>query len=89
MLLTELPALYFLPFAVKSLLEPALFALTGFISPRFKCATNISWCQGSATNRSRHGRSLRPASGDSEGASNPAGFAFTLKDSKTLQEQQK
>lgn len=42
MLLTELPALYFLPFAVKSLFEPDVFPLTGFISPKFKRVTNIA-----------------------------------------------
>lgn len=42
MLLTELPALYFLPFAVKSLFKPDVFPLTGFISPKFKCVTNIT-----------------------------------------------
>lgn len=42
MILTELPALYFLPFAVKSLFEPDVFPLTGFISPKFKCVTNIA-----------------------------------------------
>jgi len=85
MLLTELPALYFLPFAVKSLSEPDVFPLTGFISPRFRCATNITLSV-SARGARQTAPGTVPESGDSEGTGNPASFTFTFKDSKALQQ---